>query len=66
MKFKCVSSHPESIEGGAVVAPGEEIELTREQYEATHFQDRLAHGAFIGLSPKARREASEAREEATK
>jgi hypothetical protein len=33
MKFKCVSTHPEPLADGRVLAPFEEVDLTQEQYE---------------------------------
>lgn len=52
MKFRCASTHPEDLASGRVVAPGEFVEMPKDEYTDPYNLSKLAEGAFIGVSSK--------------
>ena len=49
-KFKCVSDHPEDLDGGRVLAPGEFVELDDEAVELPRMQQLLNEGRLLDVT----------------
>lgn len=58
MKFKFTGSHPEDLDSGRVLAPGEVIELSDEDVKSDRVKQLVADGRLIKEKVKRRQQAS--------
>lgn len=56
MKFRLVGDHPEDLHDGRQVAPGDYVDLRKEDLREDLIEDLIAEGKLIGVDKKAEEE----------